>query len=90
MRECEEAPSSLSSSPTKTYIRDDTERSNGIGSVPDFRSDLVVHILGETAGGHDDIVGDLGQLLDDQVNHLAELCLLGGGRRMGVVWCGVV
>lgn len=51
-------------------VDDTTQSSDGVGTVYDVASDS--RILHDTAGNHNDILGGVGKLLDDQVDHLAE------------------
>ena len=48
-----------------TYIGDGAESSNGRGSVLVL---LSCHVLRQTAGDDDDIIGNLGHLLDGEVD----------------------
>lgn len=54
-----------------TYIDNPTQRSNGIRPV-DHITPHRSSILHDRAGDHDDILGGIGQLLDDQIHHLPE------------------
>lgn len=47
-----------------------TQSTDGVGTVYDVASDSSV--LHDTAGDHDDVLGGVGELLDDQVDHLAK------------------
>lgn len=51
-------------------VDDATQSTDGVGTVYDVASDSSV--LHDTAGDHDDVLGGVGELLDDQVDHLAE------------------
>jgi hypothetical protein len=53
-----------------SYINNATQRTNGIGAVDNIAA--YGRVLHDAAGDHDDILGGVGQLLDDQIDHLAE------------------
>ena len=54
-----------------SYIDNSAQGANGIGPVDDI-APLGGGVLHNAAGHHDDILGRLGQLFDDQVDHLTE------------------
>ena len=51
-------------------VDDATKSTDGVGTVYDITSDS--RVLHDTAGDHNNILGGVGKLLDDQVDHLAE------------------
>lgn len=53
-----------------THIDDTAQGSNGIGAVNGVAAATCV--LHNCARDHDDVLGRVGQLLDDKVDHLAE------------------
>lgn len=53
-----------------SYVDDSAEGSNGIGSV--YGLAATSSILHNCASNHDDILGRVGELLDDKVDHLSE------------------
>ena len=55
-------------------VDDAAERPNGIGPVYDVAAHLA--ILHDAAGDHDDVLGRVGQLLDDQIHHLPQASIL--------------
>jgi hypothetical protein len=57
----------------RTYIDDSTESANRVWSVDNL--EIRLHIFHDRRGDHDDILGNLGELLDDEVDHLTECTL---------------
>jgi hypothetical protein len=51
-------------------VNDAAQGSDGIGAVDDVAADSSV--LHDAAGDHDDILSRVGELLDDQIDHLTE------------------
>lgn len=57
-----------------TNVDDTAQGSNGIGSEDGIAA--AARILHNGAGNHDDILSRVGQLLDDEVDHLSEAGIL--------------
>ena len=57
-----------------SYINNATQGADGIGAVDGVGA--AAGILHDGAGDHDDVLGGAGELLDDEVNHLAQAGIL--------------
>lgn len=58
----------------ETNINDTAQGSNSVGSEDGIAA--AAGILHDCAGNHDDILGRVGQLLNDEVDHLSEARIL--------------
>lgn len=57
-----------------TYIDNPAEGADGVGSIDGLGA--AASVLHDGAGDHDNVLGGVGELLDDQVDHLAEAGIL--------------
>lgn len=53
-----------------SYVNNSAEGTDGVGTVNSIAT--TTSILHDCAGDHDDVLGGLGELLDDKVHHLAQ------------------
>lgn len=63
-------PRRVDSASLCTHVHDAAEGTDGVWSVYGFCA--ATGVLHDGAGDHDDVLGGVGQLLDDKVDHLAK------------------